>query len=289
MPIKEFAIRLAPLIVLASVTTGRPAHEAPTLINFHEHIQSIENVSSFLKAMQSIGVKTTVILGSPESVFMYGADGFHGEDANNREILKIARAYPDAFIPFPTINVDDSNKLEKLEQYLKEGAKGLKLYSGSAIYHTVPLDDPSMIPVYKLCLERRIPILFHVHFKRYGIEFERVLARFPNLPIICPHFCLSSVKIDQLDDLMDRYPHLYTDISFGYIRQLKAGLRRFSKNPKKYRRFILRHQDRILFGTDMVVMAQPDKDSASLTKNAQVYRDLLEKKEWVFWKSCGSF
>lgn len=82
---------------------------------------------------------------------------------------------------------------------------------------------------------------------------------------------------------MERSPHLYTDISFGYIKQLKAGLRRLSKDPEKYRSFISKHQDRILFGTDMVVMKTPEKDVEWLTTVAQVYRDFLEKEEYTFF------
>ena len=82
---------------------------------------------------------------------------------------------------------------------------------------------------------------------------------------------------------MDTYPHLYTDMSFGFTDFLTAALRRFSRNPEKYRRLILKYQDRIFFGTDMVVTNAPYKTVDWLTQASRVYRDLLEKKEYSFF------
>lgn len=191
----RLAIVLVLLIGLTSYAGGNQASEAFRLTNFHEHIQSIEVVPRFLEAMQRIGVERTVIVGSPESIFMYGANGFYGEAVNNLEILKIARAYPNAFIPFPTINVDAPGKLKKLEQYFEMGGRGLKLYSGSIVYHTTALDDESMTLVYEFCWKKQIPILFHVHAPHYQAELESVLRQFPGLKIICPHFCMSTIKL----------------------------------------------------------------------------------------------
>jgi predicted TIM-barrel fold metal-dependent hydrolase len=144
-----------------------------------------------------------------------------------------------------------------------------------------------MFPIYAFCEKKEIPILFHVNAGRYQAELENVLKRFPKLKVICPHFCLSSARLERLEYLLDQYPNLYTDISFGYLSHLTAGLKRFSANPRKYRNFMNQYQDRIFFGTDMVVSKTPYKTESWLAQVSRVYRDFLEKKTYDFFALSG--
>jgi len=252
------------------------------IINAHEHFQSMECVPKFLEAMKRNDVEKTVILGSPEATILSGRRGFFGEEKYNLAVLEIAKADPEHFIAFPTINVKDPEKLEKLKQYLAMGGQGLKLYSGHSMFHEIPLDDPGMLPVYEYCEKNRIPILFHVNAGVYQQEFENVLKRFPNLRVICPHFCLSSIASERFKHLMNTYPSLYTDLSFGFIDFLKAGLLRISQDPEKFREMVIQYQDRIFFGTDMVVTDAPYKTADWLANVARAYRDMLEKETYTF-------
>ena len=253
------------------------------IINAHEHFQSYKNVPKFLEAMKQNGVVKTVIVGSPEATILTGRQGFFGEEKYNEEVLKIANNYPENFIAFPTLNVRDPQKLEKLKDYLSRGGKGLKLYSGHTLFHDLPLDDESMMSVYQYCEENQIPILFHVNAGKFQDEFENVLKKFPRIKIICPHFCLSTIAIDRFEYLMDTYPGLYTDLSFGFIDFLKAGLLRISQDPEKMRRAILKYQDRIFFGTDMVVTSAQYKTVEWLSGVTRAYRDMLEKEQYSFF------
>lgn len=252
------------------------------IYNTHEHFQSIENVPKFLEAMKQNDVIKTVIVGSPEATILMGRQGFFGEEKYNEEVLKIANDYPEDFIAFPTINVRDPQKLEKLKDYLQRGGKGLKLYSGHSLFHDLPLDDPTMMLLYQYCEENKIPILFHVNAGKFQKEFENVLRKFPRIKIICPHFCLSTIASDRFEYLMDTYPNLYTDLSFGYIDFLKAGLLRISKDPEKMRQAIIKYQDRIFFGTDMVVTSAGYKTADWLSEVTRAYRDMLEKEQYHF-------
>ena len=258
-----------------------------TIINAHEHFQSMECVPKFLEAMRRNDVVKTVILGSPEATILTGRQGFFGEEKYNLEVLKIAATYPDHFIAFPTINVKDPAKLEKLKLYLGQGGKGLKLYSGHSLFHEWPLDDSSMMPVYAYCEQNRIPILFHVNSGLYQKEFENVLSRFPGLRVICPHLCLASIETGRFESLMDRHPALYTDISFGFMDFLKAGLLRISRDPDKYRALLTKYQDRIFFGTDMVITDAPHKTADWLSQVTRAYRDMLEKETYTFFAVEG--
>lgn len=276
-----FFIFLAVSLISASCSKSESEKKVPLIINAHEHIQSVQEIPRFFEVMEGIGVQRTVVLGSPHATFVYGADGFYDEDKNNQQILEMARDYPSQIIAFPTINVKDPQKLERLKDYLTQGGKGLKLYSGNTVFYNQPLDDSSMIPIYEFCQANRVPILFHVNAGRYLKEFENVLKRFPKMKVICPHFCLSSIDLQRLEHLLDTYPQLYTDISFGYITHLIAGLERISKNPEKYRAFMQKYQDRIFFGTDLVVTE--DKAVDRLIEIGKVYRDFLERETYTFF------
>ena len=276
-----FVLRVLPRL------TPRPGPGPFEITNAHEHFQSFTNVPKFLKAMERNDVVKTVILGSPEATILTGRTGFFGEEKYNEEVLKIARTYPEHFIAFPTVNPHDPRKLEKFKQYLQRGGKGLKLYNGHSFFHDMPLDDPSMLPLYEFCEKNRVPVLFHVNAGSYQKEFESVLQKFPRLKIICPHFCLSTIAFGRFEYLMDTYPNLYTDSSFGYIDYLKEALRRISKNPQKFRRLFVKYQDRIFFGTDMVVTSAKYKTADWLAQVTRAYRDMLEKEEYEFFAFPG--
>jgi predicted TIM-barrel fold metal-dependent hydrolase len=258
-----------------------PSREAG-IINCHEHVQDIGQAPKWMRAMDRVGVSTTVILGSPDATYILKPSGrFNKYDESNEELMKMVDKYPDRFIAFPTIYTYDNNKLEKLKSYIERGAVGLKLYTGHyASFHDVlgPLNHSTMFPVYEYLEENSIPIIWHVHLGIEDIynEFVDVLARYPNLIITIPHFGLSSIKISRLEYFLDTYPNLYTDISFGYWA--KAGLWRISNYSAFYGEKLIKYQDRFQFGTDMVCTKHPRKTVEWIANLTQGYRDIVEKK-----------
>jgi len=232
--------------------------------------------------MRRNDVVRTVIVGSPEATIFKGPTGFAREVKYNLEVLKIAKAYPNQFIAFPTINPIDPTKLEKLESYVRGGGRGLKLYSGHASFYDLPLDHENMLPVYQFCEDRGVPILFHVNTRKFGEEFERVLKKFPRLKVNCPHLCLAVANTNRFEHFMDTYTNLRTDISMGAPEFLKDTLIRYSKEPEKYRRLFIKYQDRILFGTDNVITSAGFKTVDWIDSMTRVYRNVLEKETYRF-------
>ena len=286
------AALLSVSILPAGCATGRsvPSASIPTslpnspyaIINVHEHIQSPAEAPKFLDAMKASGLAHTVFVGSPKATIV-GTGGFTEYDDNNAKILTIARSDPAHFTAFITLNPRDPDKLRKLEGYLRAGAKGVKLYSGHTNFYDLPLTDPDMEPVYAYLERHHIPVLWHVHLGKFGGEFSAVMARHPHLIVIIPHLGLSSIRLERLETLLDRYPTLYTDLSFGYDPFLIAALKRISGNPAKYQNFVHRYHDRVLFGTDMVVTKHKRKTVEWLSSVMQCYRHMLETADY----SCG--
>ncbi len=272
------------LILFAGATSQ--VGETP-ITNSHEHIETSQEVPKFLEAMKANGIEQTVILGSPEATFQGEFENFAGYEKNNDEIFRIAATYPGRFLVFPTLDMQDPDAVKNAKHYLEKGARGFKLYAGYRTRHVVPIDRENLLPLYAFCEEHGLPVLMHVNAGYYLVEFERTLVRFPNLKIVCPHFCLSTIVSDRLEHLMDTYPQLYTDISFGPLFHLKTGLLRFSRDPEKYRALVIKYQDRIFFGTDMVVSRESHKTAAWMMEVTRAYRDLLEKDEYTFFALPG--
>lgn len=260
------------------------------LINFHEHIESQKEAEKLLKIMDKLRIKKTILLGSPNYTLYLKKDmGFEKYHENNLEIIAIANKYPKRFSAFVTLNPLDDDNLVKLKAYLSLGAKGVKLYyghggrHGKGPFHVMRLDDVRMYDVFRYCEEKKIPILFHVNMNKYYNEFLSLMDKFPHLLLIVPHFMLSmwnEKRLKRMQYLFQRYPNLYTDISFGRPKYLLAGFRRMSSNIKLYRDFIIKHRKRFLFGTDIVITRAKFEQGFPVSAVIKAYRDFLEKEEF---------
>ena len=257
------------------------------IINAHEHIQSLDNIPLILKYMEDCQIEKMLLLGTSNYTFYLDLKyGFTGVDENNEEIIKISKEYPDKFIALCTIDPFDENKLEKLKKYIADGAKGLTLWNGHGFFHDhfldLPLDDPGMMEIYQYCEDEEIPILYHINSSRpYFTQFEKILKTFPNLIIHAPHFVLTSRNLNFLVRLLDDYPNLYTDVSFGHPDFQVAGFERISNNSENFRKFVQKYRDRITFGTDMVITDHQSKSRTYLDNITLSYFDMLEKEEFT--------
>lgn len=263
-------------------------------VNVHEHIESRRQVPQLLCAMDSLGIEKTVLLGS--SWFTITLDpkvGFTRYDFNNEEILAISLEVPGRFEAWPTLNPHDPSKFDKLKRLHDRGASGLKLYlghgyvspmDGNYFFHTMAMDDPRMLPIYKYCAENFLPICFHVNpgpkTPGFAQEFVQVLQSFPDLLVIAPHWALSSIRLSRLRELLTKFPNLMTDISFGHDDYLTAGLRRISRTPQRYREFLADFPDRVMLGTDLVITAARQKTEAWIHVRMKAYLDMLTLDEY---------
>jgi hypothetical protein len=262
------------------------------IINIHEHIHRHTSADKWLDAMEQCGVSATVMVGSPEATFLLNSPpGFNNFSKNNDVILYLEKEYDSKILAFPTIDPRDPDKLEMLKKELKAGAVGLKLYSGhtgeifpepkTTLYdHLGPLDRADMGEVYEYCEKNQIPIIWHIKLKwdYLFIELQNVLTKYPNLIVDIPHFGVIGSNLTKLAELMDNYPGVYTDISFGGFAHV--SMKTFSNNIDKFKDFVLEYHDRLLFGTDMVVTNNVRKTVPWITSLTMGYRYMLEKEKF---------
>ncbi len=260
------------------------AHSTIAITDTHEHIQSLARAEDLLKAMDDLGIAKTVLVPSPiETLEMIGGGTFTDYRPNVDEILKIAAAHPGRFVPFCAISPKDADALDYLKDCVDRGGKGLKLYNGHSLFYDgfgMPLDAPAMEPIYAYAEEAHLPILYHVNLDEYGSELMRVLVKHPNLIVSVPHFMVSGHKLNRVSDWMDKFPNLYTDISFGFEPFMAKGFENIEGNLKEFRDFILAHQDRILFGADMVMTDIERKDTPYMEAMLGCYKALLEQSSF---------
>lgn len=269
--------------------------EQRLIVNDHDHAENMEDVPRFLAAMDANGIGKTVLLGSSHfTITLNPQVGFTRYDEYNENMLQIALAYPERFEAWPTINPLDPEMLEKFSSLIDRGARGLKLYTGHGyvipnerkyMFHPVAMDDPRMFPLYEYCEVNHIPICWHVNpgptTPGFAQEFIEILYRYPDLKVVCPHFMLSSIKDSRLRELLNTFPNLYSDISFGHDDFLIAGLKRISKEPEKFRRIFREYPDRFFFGTDLVMTNHPMKTVEWCSVRMKAYLDMLTQRTYT--------
>ena len=151
-------------------------------------------------------------------------------------------------------------------------------------------DDPLFDPIYAFLAERRKPLLAHlaepleawlpldpdgVHYGYYSKNPEwhlygragfpshaeivasrdRILERFPRLTVIGAHLGSLERDVDELARRFDRYPNFYVDCS--------ARTTDLTRQPtEKVRAFLVRYQDRVLYGLDQTRAPDPKRESS---------------------------
>jgi predicted TIM-barrel fold metal-dependent hydrolase len=278
---REFQVRLAAGLGAWYASRGLRAgaatspSKASKYIDVHTHVGTIWNGNKELTPSllvrwmdeQDIAKAVVLPLTSPESSsFLCLTEG----------ALQAAKEFPDRLIPFCSIDprtsvVGGVRGFETIiRRYVDLGAKGFG-------EHKVGLDfdDPLMMQIYEVCEKIGIPLLFHMDTIRGkdkpGLpRLAHALATFPKLTFIGhgPGWWASTsgdaktadfmgypprpvAPGGAIDKLMDAYPNLWGDLSAG------SGAQAISRDPAFGRQFLIRRQNRLLFGTDYLQPGQP--------------------------------
>ena len=251
-----------------------PSRKATKYIDMHTHIGTTWNgdeeltVDGLLKWMDEHDVERSVVLPlvSPESSSFIQL---------TEPALAAGKLHPDRLIPFCSIDPRTSYRggakglADIIRGYVDKGAKGFGEHKVG-----LPFDDPLMMRVYDACEEVGIPLLFHIDNIR-GTDkpglpgVENAVRTHPKLNFIGhgPGWWVSisggitlkdlgeypNSKVQPggaIDDLMTKYPNIYGDLSAG------SGSNAISRDREFGREFLIRRQDRVLFGTDYLKPGQ---------------------------------
>ncbi len=235
-----------------------------TKISTHEHYRTGGNIAPYLAVMARANMEKAVFVptdwppSNPQA------------KVNLKELLALQRRYPKRIVVFATAYNKDPAAAERIEEALKKGAQGIKFidWLASAAYpdEAGPVDSPTMLRVYEIARRYRAPVLLHIDFQKrpdWKQQFDRVAAAFPEVTFILAHYCRAASgekpALDLCTDTLDKFPNVAVDMSMG--GGLKRYMRYFDEDPALWRAFVLRYQDRILWGTDLILDDNPGKNA----------------------------
>ena len=251
------------------------------VIDVHSHHRSNtppERLDQIVKEMDELNLRILVNLsGGSGARLKQAVDTFKGG------------RHPNRFAVFANLDfsgIDDpqwgAKQAAQLEQDVRYGAVGLKFFKnfGMTVKYRdgrrMPVDDPALEPVWQACARLKIPVLIHVGepapffepqdntnerwlelklhpdrarppgkfpaFETLMTERDHMVEKHPNVNYIIAHLGWHGNDLGRLGGLMDRYPNFYTEVG--------AVLAELGRQPFTGRAFMIKYQDRVLFGKD---------------------------------------
>ena len=263
-----------PALVTETSTVARPKFPATDI---HAHWPHAVEPAALLAAMDDLGVERAVNLSG----------GFGAQ--LDRMLARYHDAAPGRLVIFANIDfsrVDEptfgADAVAELERAKARGAAGVKIFKSLGLTvkdrggRVVPIDDPRLDPIWAACGRLGLPVLIHsadpvaffqpidarnerwLQLKRHpdwsfhGPQFpardevlaqrDRVIARHTGTTFIGAHLGDNAEDLAALSQRLERFPNFVVDLS---AREAELG-----RQPYTARRFLIRWQDRVLFGTD---------------------------------------
>ncbi|HEY6547398.1 MAG TPA: amidohydrolase family protein, partial [Vicinamibacteria bacterium] len=175
---------------------------------------------------------------------------------------------------------------DAIEAAARAGAKGLKVPKTLGLYlreritegPLVKVDDPRFDSMWEACAAHGMPVFIHVadpeafflpidatnerydelgnhpDWSFHGRDFpsfreilearDRVYARHPRTQFLSLHFGHNAENLALVADSLERFPNMTVELG--------ARIGELGRQPRTARKIFLKHQDRILFGTDAV-------------------------------------
>jgi predicted TIM-barrel fold metal-dependent hydrolase len=174
------------------------------------------------------------------------------------------------------------NTCEQLKAAHARGISGLKFFKQFGLNYRnadgslIRIDDERFDPIWRLCGELKIPIIMHTadpsafflpinarneraeellrhpDWSYYGQDVpareelhaarSRVIARFPETTFIAAHMANDAEDLQQVATWLDTYPNLIVEIA--------SRISELGRTPYSSRDFLIKYQDRVMFGTD---------------------------------------
>jgi uncharacterized protein len=178
----------------------------------------------------------------------------------------------------------------ELERAFQVGAQGLKINKalGLELKNTdgtyIHCDDPRLDPLWKMCAKHNKPVMIHVsdpiarflpigpdneryeagnwrsdpdgnyyqtgqpHYSEIWKHQENMVARHPNTRFVLAHVGNMPEDLERAGKLLDRFPNADMELS--------ARFQDLGRQPYTARKWLIKYQDRVLFGTD----GSPDRE-----------------------------
>lgn len=281
-------------------------------VHNHQFRMPEMDLNTLVKDMDALNMKVMVNLS-----------GQSGESLK-RSVANVKEHYPKRFIVFANVdfkNVGEAgwgeNAAKQLEEDVKNGANGLKIYKSLGFSVTdrngkrVTVDDPRLDPIWKKAGALKIPVLIHTadpksfwepmdannerwlelatHPNRKKentnpapwdtliAEQHRLFRKHPGTTFIAAHFGWFPNDLARLGKLLDEMPNVM--VEFG------AVIAELGRQPRMAKQFFTKYQDRILFGKDSWVPEEYGTYFRVLETEDEYFP--YHKKYHAFWAMYG--
>lgn len=261
------------------------------LIDLHQHVScTTQHLARAVRIMDAVGLGVAVNLGS--GTVTPGREGAPSEFEKNKQLtdtLYPGRFLHYMVLDYTGWDAPDWSEraVKQIETGHRLGSAGLKEFKRLGLYlrnqagQLITVDDPKLDPVWRRCGELGLPVSIHVADpKAFWLPYDatnerwkelkdhkswwfgdtnkyppwkdllealnRVIARHPQTTFVCVHFANCAEELDWVEASLDRFPNMMADLA---ARIPEIG----RHDPDRVRRLFLKHQDRILFGTDFMV------------------------------------
>jgi uncharacterized protein len=254
---RVFICRSAALLA-GGISTARSLAAEPMkepVIDVHQHVQYSGRADDVLLMHQrTLGVTTSILMPSGDR----GGD-HKGGSGEHAAVVALCRAHPGEFVFFANEITDHPDAAKSIERQLRAGAIGI----GEQKFR-VDCDAPALWRVAEVAREFDVPVLLHFQDNLYNrnIErFHRTLEKFPTVKFI-GHATAWWAAIDKnykpgvnyptgpvvaggiTDRYLSDYPNCHAEVSAG------SGNGAIVRDEEHYRGFLVRHQDKLMFGSD---------------------------------------
>jgi uncharacterized protein len=245
---------LASGAALAAAPSVREPAPPMRVIDIHQHTHYAgRSDETLVEHQRAMGIDRTVLLPAGSRL------GLDADCYGNDSVVELARRYPDKFVYFANEVPDIPGAKSVLEKYLKLGAAGI----GEQKF-PVDCTSDAIALVAQIAGHFHVPVLLHFQHNRYNtgfLNFHRTLERFPRVNFI-GHAQTFWGNIDKnhvqdvlypkgpvtaggyTDRLLTDYPNMYGDLSAG------SGLNALTRDEEHARAFLLRHRNKLMFGSD---------------------------------------
>lgn len=281
-------------------------------VHSHQRDMSPERLKELIKDMDGLNEAVMVNLSG-------------GSGTNLKKMIENINAnYPQRFVVFANVDFDGvgnpgwaDNAVSQLEQDVRNGAKGLKVYKSLGLRNMdsegkrLAIDDPRLDPVWAKCAELGIPVLIHAadpksfwdpmdsdnerwlelktHPRRKRSDTDpapwqqiideqhRMFKKHPNTKFINAHMGWFANNLEKLGQLLEEMPNMSVGIA--------AVISELGRQPNNARAFFVKYQDRILFGKDSWQPAEFPTYFRVLETNDEYFP--YYKKYHAFWAMYG--
>ena len=248
------------------------------VIDAHNHLKNVKDVGALLAAMDEYNIERIVDLDGETN----GAD--------ERQLERLAHAHPDRFAVFIQIDASRADEPDfaqyvsaRVADFAARGALGIKFHKslGLGVKDSkgvmIKPNDARLRPIWEAAARHKLPVTIHIgdpvafftsidytnerfeeldehpdwafvdpKFYRYEelmAAQEDMLRSNPDTTFIVAHVGSYAEDLANAGRLLDLFPNMYVDTA--------ERIAELGRQPYTAREFLLKYQDRVLYGTDL--------------------------------------